>query len=172
MRGEVYRLPARGKGHQQKGRRYAVVLQPDWLTLSTWIVACTTYTRVIGFEQRGCGPLHASDPTTSLTVNGASWGTTLALAYAHAHPDRVTALVLVLVTTTSRPEVDWITESVGAIPAVLIHGRRDISSPVATAWQLHQHWPASQLVIDETGGHGGGSMTATWRTANDRLLGT
>ena len=42
MRGEVYRLPARGKGHEQKGRRYAVVVQPDWLTLSTWIVAFTS----------------------------------------------------------------------------------------------------------------------------------
>ncbi len=42
MRGEVYRLPARGKGHEQKGRRYAVVLQPDWLALSTWIVAFTS----------------------------------------------------------------------------------------------------------------------------------
>lgn len=42
MRGEVYRLPARGKGHDQQGRRYAVVLQPDWLTLSTWIVALTS----------------------------------------------------------------------------------------------------------------------------------
>jgi mRNA interferase MazF len=42
MKGEVYRLPARGTGHQQKGRRFAVVLQPDWLTLSTWIVAFTS----------------------------------------------------------------------------------------------------------------------------------
>ncbi|NJC21355.1 mRNA interferase MazF [Arthrobacter pigmenti] len=42
MRGEVYRLPARGKGHKQKGRRYAVVVQPDWLSLSTWIVAFTS----------------------------------------------------------------------------------------------------------------------------------
>lgn len=42
MRGEVYRLPARGKGHEQKGRRFAVVLQPDWLNLSTWIVAFTS----------------------------------------------------------------------------------------------------------------------------------
>ena len=42
MRGEVLRLPARGKGHEQKGRRYAVVLQPDWLTLSTWVVAFTS----------------------------------------------------------------------------------------------------------------------------------
>jgi mRNA interferase MazF len=42
MKGEVYRLAARGQGHEQKGRRYAVVLQPDWLTLSTWIVASTS----------------------------------------------------------------------------------------------------------------------------------
>jgi mRNA interferase MazF len=42
VRGEVYRLPARGKGHEQQGRRYAVVLQPDWLSLSTWIVAFTS----------------------------------------------------------------------------------------------------------------------------------
>ncbi len=42
MRGEIYRLPARGGGHEQQGRRYAVVLQPDWLTLSTWIVAFTS----------------------------------------------------------------------------------------------------------------------------------
>ena len=42
MRGEVYRVPARGKGHEQRGRRFAVVLQPEWLNLSTWIVAFTS----------------------------------------------------------------------------------------------------------------------------------
>ena len=42
MRGEVYRLAARGRGHEQRGRRYAVVLQPDWLNLSTRIVAATS----------------------------------------------------------------------------------------------------------------------------------
>ena len=42
MRGETYRLPARGRGHEQQGPRYAVVLQPAWLTLSTWIVAFTS----------------------------------------------------------------------------------------------------------------------------------
>ena len=42
MRGEVYRLPARGRGHEERGRRFAVVLQPDWLSLSTWIVAFTS----------------------------------------------------------------------------------------------------------------------------------
>jgi mRNA interferase MazF len=42
LRGEVYRLPAPGKGYEQHGRRYAVVLQPDWLSLSTRIVAFTS----------------------------------------------------------------------------------------------------------------------------------
>lgn len=42
MRGEVFRLAARGRGHEQQGRRYAVVLQPEWLDLSTWIVAFTS----------------------------------------------------------------------------------------------------------------------------------
>ena len=42
MRGEVYRLPARGRNHEQRGRRHAVILQPDWLSLSTWIVAFTS----------------------------------------------------------------------------------------------------------------------------------
>lgn len=42
MRGKVYRLPARGKGHEKQGRRYAVVLQPDWLALSTAVVAFTS----------------------------------------------------------------------------------------------------------------------------------
>lgn len=100
-----------------------------------------TRTRVIGFEQRGCGRSlpHASDPASSLRVNttahligdietlrkargveawllnGVSWGSTLALAYAQAHPDRVTGIVLFAVTTTSREEVDWITEGVGRI---------------------------------------------------------
>ncbi|MGL4744261.1 MAG: type II toxin-antitoxin system PemK/MazF family toxin [Dermatophilaceae bacterium] len=42
MRSEIYRLPARGKGHEVHGRRYAVVLQPEWLTLSTWVLAFTS----------------------------------------------------------------------------------------------------------------------------------
>ena len=47
-------------------------------------------------------------------VSGGVWEE-LALAYAQAHPDRVSELVLVAVTTTSREEVDWITEGVGRI---------------------------------------------------------
>jgi proline iminopeptidase len=43
-------------------------------------------------------------------VVGLSWGSTLALAYAQSHPERVSGLVLGAVTTTSRAEVEWITQ--------------------------------------------------------------
>lgn len=46
------------------------------------------------------------------------------------------------------------------IPAVLIHGRYDISSPLNTAWQLHRAWPNSTLVVLDDAGHGGGSFTS------------
>lgn len=48
-------------------------------------------------------------------LHGVSWGSTLALAYALEHPQRVTDMVLTAVTTGGRAEIDWITESVGAI---------------------------------------------------------
>lgn len=98
--------------------------------------------RAVLFDQRGCGrsrPL-ASDPDADLSANttahliadaealrglhgierwaaimGLSWGSTLGLAYAQAHPERVASLVLGLVTTTSRREVEWVTEGVGRI---------------------------------------------------------
>ena len=260
------------------------------------------HTRVVGLDQRGCGRSvpHASDPrvllsdnTTSQLIadverirehlgihawilNGASWGCTLALAYAQAHPNRVLGIVLYAVTTTSRFEVDWVTEGMRAvfpeawdrlashaedaglgyqrghgrlveayaalmnsedlavrepasqewalwedthisigvggfsrdprwqdqrfrhafvrltthywshdgfcdppilermalldgIPGVLIHGRRDISCPAATAWELHRRWPGSTLHIDGGDGHGGTSMAQAWRTANAQL---
>ncbi len=259
-------------------------------------------TRVVGIDQRGCGRSvpHASNPQVSLSdnttpqliadlervrehlgipawiVNGASWGSTLALAYAQAHPNRVLGIVLYAVTTTSRHEVDWVTEGMQAvfpeawdrlachaeaaglgyrrgegrlveayaqlmssaelgvreaasqewalwedthvsigvggfrrdtrwedrsfrhafvrltthywshdgfcdppilkqmvlldgIPGVLLHGRRDISSPAAIAWGLHRRWDGSTLHIDEGDGHGGTSMAQSWRLANDAL---
>lgn len=97
--------------------------------------------RAVLFDQRGSGrsrPL-ASDAGAELRANttadlvddierlrehlgvqrwtllGMSWGTTLGLAYAQAHPDRVRAMVLAMVTTTSRREVEWLTEGVGRI---------------------------------------------------------
>lgn len=44
MRGDVFRLrSSRGtRGHEQDGRRYAVVVQSDALPLSTWLVAPTS----------------------------------------------------------------------------------------------------------------------------------
>ena len=93
------------------------------------------------FDQRGCGrsrPL-ASEPDADLganttshliadiealrelrrvdrwTILGLSWGCTLGLAYAQTYPQRVHALVLALVTTTSRREVQWITEDMGRV---------------------------------------------------------
>jgi proline iminopeptidase len=97
--------------------------------------------RVIALDQRGCGRSrpHVTAPGYDLgqnttrhlvsdleilrehlgvdrwLLNGVSWGSTLALAYAQAHPDRVSGIVLMAVTTTSRAEVDWITETVGAV---------------------------------------------------------
>ena len=56
--------------------------------------------------------LHAVDRWTIL---GLSWGSTLGLAYAQAHPARIRALVLGFVTTTSRREVQWMTEDIGRI---------------------------------------------------------
>jgi proline iminopeptidase len=50
-------------------------------------------------------------------------------------------------------------DRLAGIPGVLIHGRRDISSPPIVAWRLHKAWPQSKLVLlDE--GHGGPQSTA------------
>ena len=44
MRGDVHRLraPRDAAGHEQRGTRYAVVVQSDLLPLSTWLVAPTS----------------------------------------------------------------------------------------------------------------------------------
>lgn len=44
MRGDVYELlaPRNARGHEQRGNRYAVVVQSDLLPLSTWLVAPTS----------------------------------------------------------------------------------------------------------------------------------
>ncbi|HSP39237.1 MAG TPA: prolyl aminopeptidase [Frankiaceae bacterium] len=50
-----------------------------------------------------------------------------------------------------RSQMDQLT----GIPAVLVHGRYDVSAPLDTAWHLHRAWPDSQLVILDEAGHGG-----------------
>lgn len=237
----------------------------------------------VGLDQRGCGRSTPAvqDDLGSLPANttqaliedieavrqnlgirkwivtGASWGSTLALAYALQHRERVYGVALVAVTTTSREEVQWITEGVrrifpeaweefakaanrrpgervveayarrlagddrddaeaaslawdrwesthisldplwqpgpmfedhrqrmtfailvthywshdaflsggqaimerihqlNGIPGYLIHGRRDVSGPAVTAWELHQRWEGSRLIVIESEGHGG-----------------
>jgi proline iminopeptidase len=250
---------------------------------------------LVGIDQRGCGrsrPLATAkladlfdNNTDALIsdleavrrhlaidkglVSGVSWGATLALALAQRVPDQVSELVLMAVTTTSRAEVDWITEGVGRlfpeeweafknashrrfgeriveayarrlasddeldrlaaakawnewesihisldpnfnpvanqldddralvfatlvthywandgflrdrneifnrmaeieeIPGVLIHGRRDYSSPLITPWKLHKRWPSSRLVVVENEGHGGPESREQMRRATD-----
>lgn len=39
------------------------------------------------------------------------------------------------------------------IPGVLVHGRRDMSCPVGTAWALSRAWPGAELIVVEDAGH-------------------
>jgi mRNA interferase MazF len=53
VRGDVFELkaPRDARGHEQRGRRYAVVVQSDLLPLSTWLVAPTsTSARLTSFR--------------------------------------------------------------------------------------------------------------------------
>jgi proline iminopeptidase len=54
-----------------------------------------------------------------------------------------------------------------SIPAVLIHGRWDVSGPLDTAWRLHRRWPGSRLVVLDGAGHGGGNFPGQMRAALD-----
>jgi proline iminopeptidase len=55
------------------------------------------------------------------------------------------------------------------IPAVLIHGRYDVSLPVRTAWELHKQWPQSQLIVIQDEGHGGPKMSEQMCQALSKL---
>jgi proline iminopeptidase len=58
------------------------------------------------------------------------------------------------------------------LPATLIHGRLDLSSPPDTAWELAQAWPAAELHIVADAGHtAGGSMGAHLIDFLDRFPG-
>lgn len=50
----------------------------------------------------------------------------------------------------------------GGIPGVLIHGRRDLSCPVDTAWELARAWPGAKLLIDDGSGHRGSAVKRAW----------
>lgn len=63
--------------------------------------------------------------------------------------------------------IDARMDRIAHIPAVLLHGRRDISGPAVTAWRLHRLWPESRLHVVETEGHGGPEMMERMRLACD-----
>jgi proline iminopeptidase len=46
------------------------------------------------------------------------------------------------------------------IPAVVVHGRRDLSCPLLHAWELVRAWPDAELVIIEDSGHTGSQAMA------------
>jgi proline iminopeptidase len=57
-----------------------------------------------------------------------------------------------------------------SIPGVLIHGRRDISSPLDVPAALARAWPGAELVVIEDEGHGAGARTsAAIVAATDRF---
>ena len=56
------------------------------------------------------------------------------------------------------------------IPGILIHGQLDLSSPLDTAWDLHQAWPESELVVLGKAGHSSGEgMQEALMAASDRF---
>ncbi len=61
--------------------------------------------------------------------------------------------------------------ALAGIPAVLVHGRFDLGSPLATAWELHRAWPGSELVVVPGAGHAAGqpAMAAAIVAATDRF---
>lgn len=56
------------------------------------------------------------------------------------------------------------------LPAVLIHGRMDISSPLSEALALHRQWPGCELIVIPDEGHGGPRMVKEINRAAARFL--
>jgi len=55
------------------------------------------------------------------------------------------------------------------IPGVLVHGRLDLGSPAAAAWELARAWPDAELYLVATGHAGGDEMTERLIAATDRF---
>ncbi|MER7514072.1 prolyl aminopeptidase [Streptomyces lavendulae] len=56
------------------------------------------------------------------------------------------------------------------IPAVLIHGRLDLASPLNTAWELARAWPDAELkVLDDSGHTGSPAMRNAILEATERF---
>jgi proline iminopeptidase len=63
--------------------------------------------------------------------------------------------------------------ALAAIPAVLVHGRLDVSAPPDIAWHLAQAWPGCELILVDQAGHGSGEpgMTQALIGATDTFAG-
>ncbi|WP_238439475.1 alpha/beta fold hydrolase [Microbacterium sp. JZ31] len=68
----------------------------------------------------------------------------------------------------SAPIIDRV-HRLSGIPGSLIHGRRDVSSPADTAWELHRRWPDAALHIIDDEGHGGPLMRELTIAEIDRI---
>lgn len=60
-------------------------------------------------------------------------------------------------------------DTISHIPAVLLHGRQEVSSALRTARDLHTAWPVSRPRILEHEGHGGAAMGDEIRAAIAKL---
>jgi proline iminopeptidase len=93
-------------------------------------------------------------------------------AYSSRPPDALLALVRICAHYFSHGA--WLEDEellrgadrLAGIPAVLIHGRLDMGSPLGTAWDLARAWPDAQLVVVGDSGHTGSD------TMKEEILGT
>jgi len=62
-------------------------------------------------------------------------------------------------------------DRLATVPGVLINGRYDLQAPLATAWELHQRWPGSELVVIDDAGHSASDarLTEAIVAATDRF---
>ncbi|GGF00693.1 prolyl aminopeptidase [Mycetocola zhadangensis] len=56
-------------------------------------------------------------------------------------------------------------ERIEDIPAMLVHGRLDVSSTLSVPWDLHKAWPASRLTIVDDEGHYGAAIHKAMKSA-------
>ena len=82
-------------------------------------------------------------------------------AYSSRPPDEALAFVRICAHYFSHAA--WLEEGellhnagrLAGIHGVLLHGRLDMGSPLATAWELAQAWPDAELVVIDDSGHTG-----------------
>ncbi|MGI8658481.1 MAG: hypothetical protein ACR2K4_06920 [Candidatus Limnocylindria bacterium] len=61
-------------------------------------------------------------------------------------------------------------DRIAHIPTVMVHGRRDLSSPLATAWDLAKRLPNAELIVVDAGHAGAAPMTSVLIDALDHVV--